>query len=359
MNLITFTGESKKVKMKNENLLWIDSLRVLATLGVISAHVIAPILYQNVTVINFDWWIGNIYDGSGRFCVPIFLMISGALILSKTYSIGEYLKKRISRILFPFLFWSIIYIAKDILLKFYHGEYVSIIELLKFVFLQLKSGASCHLWYIYMIIGLYLFFPIIGKWINKSNKREIEYFIVIWLITIFAGLPFVEKTIPNINITYFSGYIGFPVLGYYLSQKITFNFERKKITCIALILTGSLITILGTFFITKYKGKFYDGFYHCLSPNIILVSVGIFLLFKNSVNLGTRVSSIILFFSKYSYGIYLSHMLVLWGFSLFDFPYSFLNPIIGIPITSILCFFISTLITWKINKLPLGKYISG
>ena len=346
--------------MKQDNLLWIDSLRVLATLSVIFLHVVNQILYQYGNISNFDWWVGNIYDSSVRFCVPIFLMISGALILSKTYeSIGVYLKKRVLRILFPFLFWSMIYIAKDAFFKFHHGEYTTITELLKFILIQLKDGASIHLWYIYLIIGLYLFFPVIGKWINKSNKHEIEYFIGIWLITIFAGLPFIREIIPNIDITYFSGYIGFPILGYYLNQKTTFNFDGKKIICILLILTGILITIVGTFFITKHNGEFYEGLYEYLSPNVILVSGGIFLLFKNFVKFTTRTSSVILFFSKYSYGTYLIHILVLWGFSIFGFSYSFINPIIGVPIMSILCFLISTLIIWGVNKLPLGKYISG
>jgi surface polysaccharide O-acyltransferase-like enzyme len=342
--------------MKNENLDWIDSLRVLATFSVIFLHAAASVVYQYETISNSDWWIGNIYDSAVRFCVPIFLMISGALILSKTYeNIGEYLKKRVLRIVFPFLFWSIIYIARDLFLKFYHGEHLSFIESLKFIFSLLKSGASIHLWYIYMLIGLYLFFPIIGKWIHNSNKHEIKYFLGIWLLTIFAALPFVKKFFPNIEISYFSGYIGFPVLGYYLS-KTTFNFNRKKLIYIFSILTGILITIIGTHFMTQYNGSYYPGFYDYLSFNVILVSAGIFLLFKDFVRSNSKM---ILFFSKYSYGIYLVHVLVLRALEILGLSYTFVNPIIGIPLASIFCFIISSLIIWGMNKLPFGKYISG
>jgi len=312
----------------------------------------------NISIL--DWWIGNIYDSSVRFCVPIFLMISGALILSKNYeSIGEYLKKRVLRILFPFLFWSIIYIAKGAFFKFNHGECLTFIEILKFTFISLKYGADYHLWYIYLIIGLYLFFPIVGKWISKSNKYEIKYFIGIWLITIFAHLPFVKILIPNIEMSYFSGYIGFPILGYYLS-KTTFNINGKKAIYILFILTGILITIFGTFFVTKHTGSFRGGFYDFLSPNIILVSIGVFLLFKDFVKPSTRTSTVVLFFSKYSYGTYLIHALILWGLGKFGFSYAFVNPVIGIPVTSILCFISSTLFIFGVSKLPLlGKYISG
>ena len=145
--------------MKYENLDWINSLRVLATFSVIVLHVAADILYQYGSISNSDWWTGNIFDSSVRFCVPIFLMISGTLIFSKTYeSTGEYLRKRVLRILFPFLFWSIIYIAVGLLVKFNSGEYLSFKEALKYVFVKLRDGASFHLWYIYMIT-------------NKINKK--------------------------------------------------------------------------------------------------------------------------------------------------------------------------------------------
>ncbi len=350
--------------MKNENLYWIDSLRVLATFSVVFLHISSEILPQYGSVSNFDWWVGNIYDSSVRFCVPVFLMISGVLILSKTYeSIGEYLKKRVLRILFPFLFWSIIYITKDIFFKFLHGEEMSLTEILKFSIIKLKNGACFHLWYIYMIIGLYLFFPIIGKWLNKSNKQELKYFIGIWLITIFAKLPFIKEIFPNIDLTYFSGYIGFPILGYYVNITIFSNSYKEKAISILLILTGILITIFGTFFITNYEGSFNHRFYDYLTPNVILVSVGVFLLFKNLAKCDTKISPVISFFSRYSYGVYLVHILVyiliLSVFSKFGFSYSFLNPIVGIPIMSVLCFIISILIIWIINKLPYGKYISG
>ncbi|OWP82967.1 hypothetical protein BWK59_13040 [Flavobacterium davisii] len=75
--------------MDNENLSWITSLRVLATFSVIFLHSASAILYLYGTISAFDWWIGNIYDSIVRFCVPIFLMISGTLILSKDYESTE------------------------------------------------------------------------------------------------------------------------------------------------------------------------------------------------------------------------------------------------------------------------------
>ncbi|MFN5459946.1 MAG: acyltransferase [Bacteroidota bacterium] len=344
------------MELKNKNLDWINSLRVLATFSVIVLHVAARILYQYGSIPNLNWWTGNIYDSSARFCVPIFLMISGTLIFSKTYeNTKEYFRKRVLRILFPFMFWSLIYIAVGWFFKFNSGEYLSFKEVLLFVLVNLKSGASFHFWYIYMIIGLYLLFPIIGVWLQNSNKNGIKYFLGIWFLTSLIHLPFIKKLIPNVDISYFSGYIGFPILGYYLS-KLSLNFNKKKEIYFSLIVIGIFITIFGTYVSTKYTGNFYSGFYSYLSPNVILVAVGIFLLFKDFVRFNSKF---ILFFSKYSYGTYLVHVLILTAFGELGISNVFSNPIIGIPIISALCFFVSTLIIWVVNKLPFGKFISG
>ena len=346
--------------MKNEDTYWIDSLRVLATISVIFIHVVYEITDQFQHVSNYDWWVGNIFNSSLRFCVPIFLMISGALILPKTYeSIGEFLKKRLIRIILPFLFWSFIYIAKDIFLQFSRGDNISFSGIFMFIFFQLKNGACFHFWYINMIIGLYLFFPIIGKWINKSNKNEILYFIIIWLFTILVKFPFFDKFLPNFKILYFSGFIGFPVLGYFLYKNTFTKSNREILISVLFILTGILITVFGTFFFSKQDGKINDEFYAFLTPNVILASTGVFLLYKNTIKFNAKISSIILFLSKYSYGTFLVHIFVLWILLKFGIYHSFVNPIIGIPITGILCFIISTLIIFGVNKLPFGKYISG
>lgn len=339
--------------MKHENLTWIDALRVLATFSVILLHVAAPILYEYGSVPDFNWWTGNVYDSMVRFCVPIFLMISGALILSRSYeSIGVYLKKRVLRIVLPFLFWSIIYLSGDLIFQVFRDYDMTVKE---FIFFRLKEGASYHLWYLYLLIGLYLFFPVIGTWLNNSKPSEINYFLGLWLLTVVAQLPVIKDYFPSIELSYFSGYIGFPILGYYLN-KTSFSFNNKKTIYVLSILTGILITLFGTYFVTKSKGIFYEYFYSYLSPNVILVAAGIFLLFKDFVRLNSKI---ILFFSRYSYGVYLIHVLVLAILKASGLSYDFIQPAIGIPIISVLCFIISTLIIYGINKLPLGKYISG
>lgn len=287
-------------------------------------------------------------------------MISGALVLSKSYdNIGVYLKKRMSRILLPLLFWSMVYISKDILIRILKGDGITVAESLKHAFFCLKNGAHTHFWFIYTLLGLYLLFPMVAKWISRSTKVEMEYFIGIWLLTVLLRIPSVKAFFPNITLIYFSGYIGFPILGYYLYKHTFIHADRHKTVPLLMIIIGNLITIFGYYFASKYRDVFSYDFYHYLTPNVILVSAGVFLFFKNGVQLNEKAAMWVRYFSKYSYGTYFVHVLVLALVSNYIYSFSFIRPALGIPIVSILCFVISTFIVWGIHKLPFGKYVSG
>jgi len=156
--------------------LWLDNLRVISTIAVIVLHVSAPILSQYKKVSIEIWHIGNLYDGSVRFCVPVFFMLSGTLLLSKDYKISVFLKTRFWRIIPPLVFWSIIYILYDYF--FVDKETLSKIEFVKNIVKKLFFGSKYHLWFVYSLLGLYLFIPILRKWIKNASKKEIQYFLI-------------------------------------------------------------------------------------------------------------------------------------------------------------------------------------
>ena len=87
-----------------------DNLRAIAILGVLLLHAATPyvVLYSKIDTV--DWQTGIIYNALSRWCVPIFLMISGALLLGrKEEPLVDFFKKRANKILLPFLVWSLIY----------------------------------------------------------------------------------------------------------------------------------------------------------------------------------------------------------------------------------------------------------
>lgn len=348
---------------------WIGYLRIIATIAVIVIHVSAGFVYE----INFDfistWWIGLFAAGSMRFCVPIFVMISGALLLPKQYPLKEHLQKRMFRVVLPFLFWSIIYIMVDFIVPLFNGEQLMFTSSVKHIAAGLIYGVRGHLWYVYMIIGLYLFIPIIQKWVLQYHIKEMNLYFVLWILTLVInwfipsspgekGYDF-EK---GIDFMYFSGFLGYLVVGYYLSTKNVFNNKKGNIYSLLLILLGLLITFMGTYFVSKAANEFSRNFVRYLTPNVLFVSVGLFLFFKNNFNntfKNHRINSAMELINKYSYGIYLSHILVLSLLAHLGIDSVFINPVIGIIITTILCLTISLFLTLMINKLPYGKYISG
>jgi surface polysaccharide O-acyltransferase-like enzyme len=345
------------IEKDNNSENWAHLLRAVATFAVIILHVSAPILNQFAFIPRSEWLQGNIFNSSVRFCVPVFVMLTGALILPKKLVLDQYLKKRAIRILLPFIFWSVLYIIFFTFLKLYNGKIISPLDLLEYTLYSLKNGASYHLWYIYMIFGIYLVIPIINKWILNCTMNEIIYFILIWFILLLFDIPILEKFNSKIDLNYFKGYIGYLILGYFLS----INFNSKTIIpyAILLIISGIIITSIGTFYFTTKRGEFYDLFYFYLSPNVVIVSIGVFLLFKNVDLKNGIVIKLSILISKFSYGIYLSHVFVLIILSKIGLSSSFINPTIGIISTSIICLLLSFLITRAINNLPFGHFISG
>jgi surface polysaccharide O-acyltransferase-like enzyme len=346
--------------MQQENkTLWFDNLRAIATVAVIGIHVSSDYAPATGTIAAYDFWMGNIFDSASRFAVPVFVMLSGALLLSKEYEIGTFLKKRLVRLLIPFLFWSLAYIAFELLSEFRGGNILGFWEIARTVFVDLRDGSSLHLWYVYMIIGLYLFVPIIGKWVRNSTEKEIGYFLIVWVCVMLFDQPIFERIRPEIDMRYFGGFLGYLVLGHYLKVKTIGSQSRTNALALACIALGLLTTILGTYGVHWYYNEYVSTFYEPLSPNMLLYAAGLFLWFKNK---DIRLPALVWvrnFISKYSYGIFLAHVLVLSKLHDFNIRWNFINPILGIPITILLCLIITAGGVFVVNKLPLGKYISG
>lgn len=338
---------------------WISNLRVIATISVIILHVSAELLLSSFTnPPNVSWSVANLYDSLVRYCVPVFVMITGALMLPQEIELTVFFQKRFKRVLIPFLFWSLIYIANSFLSDLHVGKTFTPLSAMKTICNDFLFGASYHLWYIYMLIGLYLFIPILSKWIRNCSEKEIIYFLIVWAFTVTIGRI---SHFANIRPLYFTGYIGYLVLGYYLANK-SFKQTQKKMVlyALSLIVIGCLSTAGLTYMASVKKGVFYEEFYNNFNPNVMMVAIGVFLLFKFKTPVRNKpllkVSATI---DQYSYGIYLVHVLVLLYLNKLGINGRFIHPIVGIPITSIICLGFSTLIVYVLRKLPFGKIVSG
>lgn len=338
---------------------WIANLRVTATISVILLHVASTVLYKYSQVPISHWWIGNIYDSIVRFSVPMFLMITGALLLGKQHSYPLFLKKTVVRILFPFVFWTAIYIIYNFMEPPQFFGKLETQTNFDWVIQQIRDGSSYHLWYVYMLIGLYITIPLLNKLIIGVKKKYLLLFLIVWVI--FITFSTSKNSAYNFewNLWYILGYLGYLVLGYYLS---IINTKHKIVTILAgvVFFIGIFITAYGTFYFTEMDGAFHKLYYAYLTPNVLLMTASLFVLMKNvDINLSGVLKKTRDLIDKHSYGIYLSHILVLNYLTMYGVEWDLFHPIIGIPLTTISTLSIAVTIVYLINKIPFAKYISG
>ena len=295
-----------------------------------------------------NWWIFNVLDSITHFSVPVFVMISGALLLKSNTPLFAFLKKRFTRILFPFLFWSIILFIGNV---FLHRPMSNSSMIISFFQDLLSNNVNYVYWFVYMLIGLYLITPLLSKWIQNTKINEIEYFLLIWIVSLFIGM--FPKFKIAIELSYFQGFIGYFILGYYLEIKDLSKIRIKKVS-IALIIIGSLTTIFGNFFLHDVIMEAY------LTPNIMLLSIGVFTLFKDCEYPNSLLlKNIILKLSKYSFGIYLIHVVFISILSKLGINCIFISPYIGTFIVSLFVITCSVFFLELFKRIPFTKYISG
>jgi surface polysaccharide O-acyltransferase-like enzyme len=332
---------------------------VIALFAVIVLHTASPLLMDYRKAPLGNWLVADFYNALVRFAVPVFVMITGALLLHREYELTDFLKRRFTRILWPFLFWSLVYIAyswynEDI--AFTSDAWANI----HLVLHQLKYGAFYHLWYVYMLLGLYLFIPVISKFVRNATEKEIIYFLLVWFVIMLFSQPYLSRFEPQIDVHNFTGYLGYLVLGHYIAYRKLPQTGLKMPLIIFFFLCLAGITA-GTYLITFNTKALSTIMYEPLGPFIVLFSSGIFLLARVTVfRLPKFLVKVRDLAGGLSLGIYLCHALFLTLLDEQGISYKLCNPIFSIPLTALVCFLLSFLLIYVISKIPfIGKYIAG
>lgn len=342
---------------KDSSIFYFELLRSIAILAVVILHSSAPLL--NHFDHQYNWWAGNIYDSAMRWSVPIFVMISGALLLnpSKQQSIQQFLKKRISKVLVPFLVWSVLYSVFVWIMK---GIKIELsFNLFKEVLMNILVGNSYyHLWFLYMILGLYLITPIIKIYTNHADKRSLEYFLLLWFIStgMFGLIEKFSLIELRFEVPLVTGYIGYFILGHYLHHfKIN---PISKYSLYVLSVISLLITIWGTYYLTKQNGAFEGYFYSYFSINTILMATSVFIFFSGfRMPKNKKIKHVINHLSATSLGIYLIHPMILRFLFLHNFTAASTNPYVGILLLALATTLINFVIVMILKKIPIIKQI--
>lgn len=377
-------------------------MRVTACLMVMFVHSTEPFYLGGegslILTENDAWW-ASFFDSLVRACVPLFVVASSYLQFPLHYPTGEFLRRRAVRILIPFACWSVVY-------ALVWGEPVENFQSLLLNF----NYAAGHLWFVYMLVGIYLLMPLLSPWAERVGKKELQFYLLLCFATTL--IPFVRALaadsvapviygptgIPNRALYplwgeaswnayglfyYLSGFIGYLLLGLYL-RRFTGNLSWKKTLAIALPcwLAGFIVCFWG-FLILVFKdaaGQFpvegstglaaaWETTWINDTTGVFLMTIGWILIFKKVKASGRFYRTVLLPISKASYGMYLCHMIALVFFSGWlrqslgigtDGHLGLWTTPVEIVLTALLTFTTTAIFCVAIQRIPkVGKWIVG
>lgn len=339
----------------NKRIDWLDILRITSIICMMILHSAASSWYSE-PVASVNWHILNLYDGLVRFCVPIFIMISGALFLdpAKEVPAAALYRKYIPRILYAYLFWSVCYtvIPKFVLSPAPYDNLGK--EILWGVI-----GSHHHLWFCCAITGLYIITPLLRC--ITADRKMTEYFLAasfvfaILIPTLQEFYPFSYTSLitDRASLFFLCGYPFYFVLGHYLYQK---DLSQKAVLIICLCgIPASFVTIAGTAFLSLRQHLPTEVLYGYLTPNCAMQAASVFVFFKYIVSravLNEKQKRLITRLSALSFGMYLVHdlfnmLLIYSGFSVTAF-----SPVIAVPVMTAVVFICSLVSVCILNQIP-------
>lgn len=389
--------------MTTPRIVWVDWMRVAACFMVILVHSTEPFYFGGdgaLILTPGDAYWASFFDSFVRSCVPLFIVASSYLLFPlQQQSAGDFFKRRAVRVLVPFLVWTLVY-------ALVWGEPVQNFRDLIFNFCY----ACGHLWFVYMLVGVYMLMPLLSPWAEKVSKRELQMYLGICLFTTLfpalrdwlaggdvsviygtSGLPR-QAFFPlwgecswNSYGTfyYFSGFLGYLLLGLYLRRFVGDLSWGKTLgiaipcylvgfaSCFGGFLWRVFDSAGGTFPVggTVDMAVWWETTWTNDTIGVALMAVAWILLFRKVKASGTFYQKVLLPVSKASYGMYLGHLLLLvpicgffreWLGIAEEGVLGVWTTPVEILLSSVSAFVVVAVIFVLIQRIPkIGKYIAG
>lgn len=328
-----------------------DLCRTFAIFGVIVIHACGASLYQYGKIPQYDWLSSNLLDSFVRCSVPLFVMLSGALLLRKNKPPPTPIEivQRIKKIIIPLLIWNIAYLNY---VSYFSGQPINWASML-------WQAPMYHLWFAYMIIGIYTLLPALQAIFEViRNRTDLKiYFSVLWISV--TCIP-VYKSIPLFDLlqqTTLLGYGGYFLIGGIINS----NNANKTSTAIWILiyLASVAVTFFLTWNLTTQANTLVETAYLYFSPNVFLASISSFIILSR-VNIQENISRIFHWISERSFLVFFMHPPVLERVNnyapVFNQTLSMLPSILAIAIITYgICLVIATLL----RKIPKSQFFLG
>lgn len=257
---------------KSTSIQYVNKLRIWAVYAVITAHVTIW-MTLGAEPFTVNWWLGCWIYSLCLWSIPVFVMISGALLLDDTRqeSAADFFKRRTQRIALPLIFWTAFYI---VVRRVVGGEQITLKYVIKLI---ATAEPYYHLWYLYMIAGLYLITPPLRTYIRRASARE-RIFVIALIFILADACSQADILLWNNQRSIFTLFI--PYIGYYMCGYELRLIDPKKVptkylaagVIISMIYVAALADPLSAAkAVADYRSVF--GFF---SAPVVVMSIGIF-----------------------------------------------------------------------------------
>ena len=326
------------IEKDNKRIIWLDFVKFIAISMMIAVHCTDNVTPTERSEAWYNLW-GSFYGSFMRPAIPLFVMVTGALLLPVKENISTFYTKRLTRLVIPFIVWSVLFnlfpwitgllgLSPTIINDFFawaepdqsfSGALHNIL-MIPFNF----SMLAVQMWYVYLLIGLYLYMPFFSAWVKQASVKEQKIFLTLWFISLF--IPYLREYLTKDLwgtcswnefglLYYFAGFNGYLLLGYYIKNNdINFSWGKLAVIGIPSFIIGYCITFLGFKSITAIPGQpaeLVELFFTYCSPNVLLMTLPIFLVIKKNHFKSVTIRRFAINISTCTLGIWMSHYLFL------------------------------------------------
>lgn len=336
-----------------------DVIRVVAVLSVIMLHASARFLIHG-PVRSLGFAIGNFFDSLARIGVPLFLMISGALLLDEDREIPpRKMLRKILQLTGLLVAWSFLYaLLYEILFPLYWKTPVSLID-----FLRAFAKGHIHLWYLFMLLGLYLVTPVLRLFVRRKNAAYVLYLMI--LLFVFSCAPmlmdFLVQDVMKIDFSV-QGYANkfmmsfrspnllYFLLGWYLVNVPVSKCVRRWIAAAGAFSILLVMTLV--WFLSTETFKAYSVLYDHGEPLVVLWSAAVFFLLQSACK-DDQSPLWLSRLSQMTFGVYACHLVILYILEMITAELG--NPCLELLLNFTICTVVSFAIVWILSKIPVLK----
>jgi surface polysaccharide O-acyltransferase-like enzyme len=339
-------------------------VRAVATVLVVLLHTAAVLARHGPGRGAAAFWAGNVFDSLARPSVPLFVMLTGWMLLApgrREESIGRFLWRRLGRVALPLVAWSLIAVgwvaARD------HQT----VNLTGFPRQLMNGPVFYHLWYVYVLIGLYLVIPILRPLAASASQALRWYTLGLWFVwssvlSLWAWWGGPRVAIPVVVV---STYVGYLLAGIWLAgMRVS---TRTRLELLLLIVLTTVWTIVATARLTG-ADTLNPGLYGYEMPNVLVMCVGWFVLLTQAepaawVERHPRWLAVIRVVAATSYGVYLVHPFLLnlldSGFLGVRITGASLPPFLGVPVLALGVLAVSVVLMAGVGRIPVVRRLLG